>query len=51
MQTQYGYAEYGEALAPYWRDQVANPRLHETTRERPLDRFERERALLRPLEV
>jgi len=37
------------ALAPYWRDQVANPRLHETTRERPIDRFEQERALLRPL--
>jgi transposase len=36
-------------LAPYWRDQVANARLHETTRERPLDRFERERKLLRPL--
>jgi transposase len=37
------------ALAPYWRDQVANPRLHETTHERPLDRFEQERTLLRPL--
>ena len=37
------------ALAPYWRDQVANVRLHETTRERPIDRFEQERALLRPL--
>ena len=37
------------ALAPYWRDQVANLRIHETTRERPLDRFEQERALLRPL--
>jgi transposase len=37
------------ALAPYWRDQVANVRIHETTRERPTDRFERERALLRPL--
>jgi transposase len=37
------------ALAPYWRDQVANVRLHETTRERPLDRFQTERALLRPL--
>ncbi len=37
------------ALAPYWRDQVANLRLHETTHERPLDRFEQERALLRPL--
>jgi transposase len=37
------------ALAPYWRDQVANLRKHETTHERPLDRFEQERALLRPL--
>jgi transposase len=37
------------ALAPYWRDQVANLRLHESTRERPLDRFHKERALLRPL--
>jgi len=37
------------ALAPAWRDQVANLRLHETTRERPLDRFQQERALLRPL--
>jgi transposase len=37
------------ALAPYWRDQVANLRIHETTRERPIDRFQKERALLRPL--
>jgi transposase len=37
------------ALAPYWRDQVANLRTHETTHERPLDRFEQERTLLRPL--
>ena len=37
------------ALAPAWRDQVANLRLHEATRERPIDRFEQERALLRPL--
>src|SRR5438067_486402 len=37
------------ALAPYWRDQVANLRKHETTRERPLDRVQQERALLRPL--
>ena len=36
-------------LAPYWRDEVANRRLHETTRERPLDRFQQERGLLRPL--
>ena len=37
------------ALAPLWRDQVANVRMHETTRERPIDRFQRERSLLRPL--
>ena len=37
------------ALAIYWRDQVANVRIHETTRERPIDRFDKERALLRPL--
>ena len=37
------------ALAPLWRDQVANVRMHETTRERPVDRFERERSLLRAL--
>jgi transposase len=37
------------ALAPYWRDQVANLRKHETTHERPIERFQQERALLRPL--
>jgi transposase len=37
------------ALAPLWRDQVANVRLHETTKERPVDRFGRERPRLRPL--
>jgi transposase len=37
------------ALAPAWRDQVANVRQHESTRERPIERFERERALLRAL--
>jgi transposase len=37
------------ALAPYWRDQVANVRQHETTHERPRDRFAQERTLLRPL--
>lgn len=42
------FADY-VALAPRWRDGVANVRLHETTRERPLDRFKRERPLLRPL--
>jgi hypothetical protein len=37
------------ALAPVWRDQVANVRMHDMTRERPLDRFQRERSLLRTL--
>lgn len=37
------------ALAPRWRDEVANVRIHETTRERPVDRFQAERPLLRGL--
>src|SRR6202453_3337813 len=37
------------ALAPQWRDQVANVRMHETTRERPVDRLQQERSLLRSL--
>jgi len=37
------------ALAPYWRDQVANVRRHESTHERPIDLWEEERVLLRPL--
>lgn len=36
-------------LATYWRDQVANVRVHDTTHERPVDRFEKERDALRPL--
>jgi hypothetical protein len=36
-------------LAVYWRDEIANVRKHNTTDERPIDRFERERGLLRPL--
>jgi transposase len=39
------------ALAARWRDQVANVRKHETTGERPIDHFERERTLLRALPV
>jgi hypothetical protein len=39
------------ALASWWREQVANVHVHETTRERPIDRFERERSLLRALPV
>jgi transposase len=37
------------AFAPRWRDEMANVRTHETTRERPADRFQRERSLLRAL--
>jgi transposase len=36
-------------FAVRWREEVANVRLHDTTRERPVDRFEQERPLLRPL--
>jgi len=39
------------AFAPRWRDEVANVRMHETTRERPVDRFQRERSLLHALPV
>jgi transposase len=37
------------AFAPRWRDQVANVRIHETTRQRPVDRFQHEQPLLRKL--
>jgi len=37
------------AFAPRWRDEIANVRTHETTRERPVDRFPKERSLLRAL--
>ena len=40
--------DYGR-LAVYWRDEVANVRTHQTTKERPVDRLEKERNLLRPL--
>ena len=43
-----GFEDY-LALASLWRDQVANVRMHETTRERPVDRFQQERSVLRPL--
>jgi hypothetical protein len=36
-------------LAPQWRDEVANVRLHAATKERPIDRFQEERPDLRPL--
>lgn len=38
-----------QQLAVSWRDEVANRRIHQTTRERPLDRFEQERSCLRAL--
>jgi transposase len=41
--------EHYLTLAPQWRDQVANVRMHETTRERPVNRFQQERSLLRAL--
>jgi transposase len=37
------------AFAPRWRDEIANVRIHETTRERPIDRFQKERSSLRAL--
>src|SRR5437763_11011584 len=43
-----GFEDY-QAFAPLWRDEGANVRIHATTRERPADRFQRERSLLRPL--
>ena len=38
-----------QQLAVTWRDDVANVRLHQTTRQRPVDRFAQESASLRPL--
>jgi Mu transposase-like protein len=37
------------ALASMWCDQVANVRMHEASREQPVDRFQKERPLLRAL--
>lgn len=36
-------------FAIHWRDEVANVRLHQSTKQRPVDRFQEERSLLRPL--
>lgn len=36
-------------FAPWWRDEVANVRRHESTQQRPIDRFQSERLRLRPL--
>jgi len=38
-----------QRFAPQWRELVANVRLHATTKERPIDRFQKERQRLRPL--
>ncbi len=38
-----------QQLAVTWRDEVANVRLHHTTRQRPVDRFTQESGVLRPL--
>jgi transposase len=42
------WEDYGP-FALSWRDQVANVRLHSATQQRPVDRFQIERPLLRPL--
>lgn len=36
-------------LALTWRDETANVRIHQTTKERPVDRFNQERSQLRAL--
>jgi transposase len=36
-------------FAIHWRDEVANVRMHQTTQQRPVDRFQQERSWLRPL--
>lgn len=38
-----------QQLAITWRDEVANLRLHQTTHQRPIDRFQDERTALRAL--
>ena len=43
--------EAWQQLAVSWRDEVANVRLHQTTRQRPIDRFSQESPLLRSLPV
>ena len=42
------WEDYGR-LAVRWRDEVANVRRHQATKQRPMDRFEEERQRLRPL--
>lgn len=38
-----------QAQSDRWRDEIANCRIHGTTRERPINRYQIERPLLRPL--
>ena len=38
-----------QRLAVYWRDSIANVRNHETTAEKPVERFEKEREELKAL--
>jgi len=38
-----------QAAGTLWMNTVANVRMHESTHERPIDRFEQERTLLKPL--
>jgi hypothetical protein len=38
-----------QAVGTLWMNTIANVRLHESTHERPIDRFEQERTLLKPL--
>ena len=38
-----------QAAGTLWMNTVANVRLHESTHERPIERFEQERGLLKPL--
>lgn len=38
-----------QAAGTLWMNTVANVRLHESTRERPIDRFAQERTVLKPL--
>ena len=42
------YEDY-QRLAVTWRDETANVRPHDTTKERPVDRSEKERPPMRPL--
>jgi transposase len=51
LRRRFKFTEFAdlETHGRWWCDHVANVRIHGTTRERPVDRLLRERALLRPL--